>query len=109
VHASESPLVVGTVVLMRWGVGPLTVKIPCRVVSVIDEPRRQGFAYGTLTGHPEAGEEQFLLERHKDGRIEFTIAAFSRPASTLAKLAGPVSLLAQRYMTKRYLDALDQL
>ena len=109
VHASDSPLVVGTVVLMRWGAGTLSLKIPCRVVSVIDEPRRQGFAYGTLTGHPEAGEEQFVLEHREDGGIKFTIVAFSRPASTSAKLAGPVGLFAQRYMTHRYLAALDQL
>lgn len=29
----------------------------------IDEPDRQGFAYGTLPGHPESGIEQFTLTR----------------------------------------------
>ena len=109
VHASDSPLALGTVVEMHWGVGSLSVKIPCRVVALIDEPRRRGFAYGTLKGHPEAGEEQFLLEQREDGSIEFSIVAFSRPASRLAKVAGPVSTLAQRYVTTRYLNALDQL
>lgn len=108
VCASDIPLEVGTVTLMRWGVGPLSVKIPCRVVNVIDEARRKGFSYGTLPGHPETGEEQFLLEQHDDGRIAFTITAYSRPASPLARLGGPVTRAAQRYMTQQYLTALDR-
>ena len=108
VQASDIPLRKDTVVLMRWGWGALSLKIPCRVVDVIDETQRRGFSYGTLPGHPEAGEEQFLLERLDDGRILFTITAYSRPASTLAKLGGPVSRAAQRFMTQRYLRALDR-
>jgi uncharacterized protein (UPF0548 family) len=76
-------------------------------VYVIDEPRRRGFAYGTLPGHPECGEEAFLLERHDDGRVTFTIIAFSRPAHALAKLAGPLVRRIQDAITGRYLRALD--
>ncbi|MEO7421167.1 MAG: DUF1990 family protein [Ornithinibacter sp.] len=68
-----------------------------------------GFAYGTLHDHPGAGQEQFLLEQHDDGSIEFRIGAFSRPESTLAVLAGPVSGLDQHDMTSRNLKALDRL
>lgn len=75
---------------------------------VVDEARLRGFAYGTLPGHPESGEERFVLQQHRDGRIELTIAAFSRPASALAKLGGPVSRKAQDVMTARYLRALDR-
>lgn len=109
VDASEIPLRQDTVVLMRWGPGPLAVKIPCRVLEVIDESRRRGFAYGTLSGHPEAGEERFILEQLDDGRILFTITAHSRPASTLAKVGGPISRAAQNFMTQRYLQAMDRL
>ena len=108
VHASDVPLRQGTVVLMRWGRGSLSVKIPCRVLYVVDETRYRGFTYGTLPGHPEAGEERFLLEQLEDGRILFTITAYSRPASTLAKLGGPITRAAQRFMTQRYLQALDR-
>jgi len=109
VQASDIPLLQDTVVMMRWGLGPLAVKIPCRVLEVIDNSRRRGFAYGTLPGHPEAGEERFILEQLEDGRILFTITAYSRPASTLARLAGPISRAAQSFMTRRYLKALDRL
>ena len=109
VEASDIPLLQDTVVMMRWGLGPLAVQVPCRVLEVIDESRRRGFAYGTLPGHPEAGEERFILEQLEDGRILFAITAYSRPASALAKLAGPISRAAQRFMTQRYLKALDRL
>lgn len=109
VQASDVPLRQESVVLMRWGLGTLSLKIPCRVLEVVDEARRRGFTYGTLLGHPEAGEERFLLEHLDDGRILFTITAYSRPASKLAKLGGPMSRAAQRFMTQRYLQALDRL
>ena len=109
VQASDIPLRTESVVLMRWGMGTLSLKVPCRVLDVVDETRRRGFTYGTLPGHPEAGEERFLLEHLNDGRIRFTITAYSRPASTLAKLGGPVSRAVQRFMTQRYLQALDRL
>ncbi|WP_370288300.1 DUF1990 family protein [Nocardioides sp.] len=107
VAASESPLREGTVVLLRLGPGPLALRIPCRVVAVIDEPDRRGFVYGTLPGHPERGEERFVLERSPDGTITFHVAAFSRPATALARLGGPAGRAFQRFMTTRYLRALD--
>jgi uncharacterized protein (UPF0548 family) len=36
----------------------------CRIVYVIDEPDRFGFAYGTLTEHVESGDERFIVEYH---------------------------------------------
>jgi uncharacterized protein (UPF0548 family) len=97
------------VVDMRLGIGALSLRVPCRVVQVVEEPRRNGFAYGTLPGHPESGEELFLLRQLADGRIEFAITAFSRAASLPARLGGPVSTLLQDVMTTRYLKALDAL
>jgi uncharacterized protein (UPF0548 family) len=108
VQASESPLQTDTVVLMRLGIGPLSLRIPCRVVYVIDQPHLRGFAYGTLPGHPEAGEERFVLEQHVDETISLTITAFSRPASRLSRLGGPVTRRVQEVMTVRYLRGLDR-
>jgi len=81
--------------------------IPCRVVDVIDEPDRRAFAYGTLPGHPETGEERFLAERDPaTGEVTATITAFSNPATWVTRLGGPVARLVQRVMTRRYLDAM---
>lgn len=107
VAASGDQVTPDAVVELSIGIGRLAVRAACRVVYVVDEPRRQGFAYGTLPGHPERGEEAFLLESHRDGRVSFTILAFSRPASALAKLAGPLGRRIQDTVTDRYLHALD--
>ena len=60
-----------------------------RIIYVIDEPRRFGFAYGTLPGHVEAGEERFLVEQEDDGDVWYDILAFSRPRHRLARLGYP--------------------
>lgn len=79
----------------------------CRVVYVIDEPDRRGFAYGTLRGHPETGEEAFVV-RHEAGTdaVVLEITAFSRPSYWWIKLGNPFARLAQRVVTRRYLRAL---
>jgi uncharacterized protein (UPF0548 family) len=96
----------GAVLILGLGVGPLRVDAPGRVVYAIDEPRRRGFAYGTLPGHPESGEEAFVVEHHDDDTVSFAITAFSRPATRLAKLGGPLEKIAQRRITARYLSSL---
>lgn len=98
----------GALVVVRLGVGPLAVKAPCVVVYVVDEGRRRGFAYGTLPGHPEQGEEQFLVERREDDSVRLTIRAFSRPALWWSRAGGPASRLVQRLVTARYLRALNR-
>lgn len=107
VAASSLHVEINSVVLMRLGFGPAALKIPCRVVTVISEPHRHGFAYGTLQGHPEAGEEAFVVARNTDGTVDFSISAFSRPATRLARFGGPVSTYLQHRMTDRYLRSLD--
>ena len=54
-------------------VGPLRVREPVRVVSVVELPDRRGFAYGTLPGHPVTGEEAFIVHREQDGSVWFTL------------------------------------
>jgi uncharacterized protein (UPF0548 family) len=82
--------------------------IPCRVVDVVDELDRCGFAYGTLPGHPETGEERFLAERDPaTGEVTATITAFSNAGRWSTRLAGPVGRILQRAMTKRYLAAMQ--
>lgn len=93
------------VVDLRLGAGPFSVTAPCRVVWVIDSRDRCGFAYGTLPGHPESGEEAFGLTRDEDTAITFRITAFSRPATVLSKIAGPVGHQVQNLITARYLRA----
>ncbi|MEV6209876.1 DUF1990 domain-containing protein [Kitasatospora sp. NPDC051914] len=86
----------GVRVTCTIGVGSVRVTAPCEVVWAVDEPRRAGFAYGTLAGHPECGEESFVVELAADGTVRFTVTAFSRPGTLLTRLAGPLVPLLQR-------------
>ena len=107
VSASALAAAPGVVVEQRIGPDRASIVAPCRVVYVLDEPDRRGFAYGTLRGHPEAGEESFVLERSATGAVELVITAMSRPAWWLARLGAPVARVIQRRVTERYLAALD--
>jgi len=102
IHPADARPDVGTTVLLRIGFGPLRITAPCRVVRVVDEPGRAGFAYGTLPGHPERGEESFVLHR-TDSDTMFEIRAFSRPARWFSHVGAPVSRMVQRRVTAAYL------
>jgi uncharacterized protein (UPF0548 family) len=86
--------------------GPLHVGAPVRVVYVVDGQARKGFAYGTLPGHPESGEEAWLLDHSDDGSVWLTIRAFSRPSSSAWWIVYPVLRIAQAIYTRRYERAL---
>jgi uncharacterized protein (UPF0548 family) len=86
--------------------GPWRIDAPVRVVEVIAEPTVQGFAYGTLAGHPESGEERFLIHHDPDDTVRATIRAFSRPNRWFTRLGRPLARQVQNDFTRRYLDAL---
>lgn len=101
VQASSTIAVVSAVVVVRM-MGLL--RAPCRVVYVIDEPDVRGFAYGTLPGHPESGEERFAVRYDPARSAVFAeVSSFSRPATWWSKAGGPVVSLAQRVIARRYL------
>jgi uncharacterized protein (UPF0548 family) len=81
-----------------------TIAAPFRVTRVLHEADIAGFAYGTLPGHPEVGEEAFLVRRVGDETV-FELRALSRPAFPYS-LAAPVGALLQQRFTERYLRAL---
>jgi uncharacterized protein (UPF0548 family) len=102
VAATAPRAVPDAVAVMSIGVGPLRLVAPCRVMYAVDDPRRKGFAYGTLPGHPESGEESFIVEHEENDEVSFTVQAFSRHATRLARLGGPLTSLAQDLATRRY-------
>lgn len=107
VQPSSPSVEADAVALMRLGIGIAAIRAPVRVVYVIDEPRRRGFAYGTLEGHPECGEEAFVVEQREDETVGFTLTAFSRPAWRLARVARPIVTGIQGLVTKRYVRSLQ--
>ncbi len=96
----DTPLQPGEVVaVMGRAIGVWWLNA-CRVVYVVDEAgptSRFGFAYGTLPGHVESGEERFLVEWDRgDDAVWYNILAFSRPNHVLTRLGYPVVRLLQK-------------
>ncbi len=92
-----------TVAVLIWHLGFHSLNAN-RIVYVIDEPTRFGFAYGTLAEHAESGEERFMVEFDQvTGDISYDILAFSKPNHFLANLGFPLT----RYLQKQF--ALDSM
>jgi uncharacterized protein (UPF0548 family) len=70
-------------------------------VWATDEPNRSGFGYGTLVGHPESGEESFIVEVADDGSVWFSVIAFSRPGRWFTRVAGPLVPVIQKLYARR--------
>ncbi|MFW8745009.1 DUF1990 family protein, partial [Mesorhizobium japonicum] len=106
VYAADGTALLRPGAVARMRLRPWPFRIPARVVYVVDEPDRRGFAYGTLPGHPERGEEAFVVERTADGSVWLVIRAFSRPANLFVWIAAPIARLLQAIYTGRYERAL---
>ncbi len=95
----------GREVVVGFAIGPLWSLNPCRILYVVDERELQsagkehrfGFAYGTLPGHVEAGEERFLVTWDESSdEVSYEILCYSRPQHMLAKIGSPYAAYQQR-------------
>lgn len=84
---------------------------PCRIVYVVeesDERERYGFAYGTLRGHAEQGEESFTVEWNKqDETVWYDILAVSKPG-LLAKLGYAYARSLQKRFARESKEAMKK-
>jgi len=83
----------------------------CRIVYVIEEEasllKRYGFAFGTLPGHVELGEERFTVEWHRaDDSVWYEVFSFARPAHPLVSVGPPFVQLVQRRFAAASLQAM---
>lgn len=103
---ADGPPAVNCMVAMSAPLPIGFIDVVCRVVDVEDDPDRFGFSYGTVSVHPEQGEESFTVARAPGGDVVFEIVAVSRPRHLLAKVGAPVARRLQLAATQRYLDAM---
>jgi uncharacterized protein (UPF0548 family) len=91
-HPANTPLRAGETVAVLIRAFGLWWLNAARIVYIVEETtdssRRFGFAYGTLPGHVEAGEERFVIEWDRaTDRVFYDILAFSRPRHILTRIA----------------------
>lgn len=82
-----------------------------RIIHVIEDHgpvQRYGFAYGTLPGHAERGEERFTIEWDREtGAVFYSVLAFSRPAHPLARVGRPLARRLQKRFARDSVRAMD--
>lgn len=98
----------GQTLALAIPVGPISVSATCRIIEVIDEPDRFGYVYSTLPHHPEDGEESFILARHDNGHVDFTVTAVWRPSTLATRVCPPVTRFLQNRAISRYLDGVTR-
>jgi uncharacterized protein (UPF0548 family) len=76
-----------------------------RVVAIVDEPTRFAYAYGTLPGHPERGEEAFVLELSDDDVVRLSIRLAAGPGTRIGRALAPLVRWLSHAALRRYLRA----
>jgi len=80
---------------------PATPTHSYRIIYVIREPRRIGYAWGTLDSTPVVGEELFWVQWHSDDSVVLSVRTVTQIAAgrTWALLAPVIRL--RQWMTRR--------
>lgn len=108
-HPHNAPIEAGTtveVVVHHFG---LWSRNACRIVYLIEEERRFGFAYGTLEQHAECGEERFSLEwSAKDDSVVYEVLAFSTPGRWQTRIANPLARMLQKRFARDSMAAMKR-
>jgi uncharacterized protein (UPF0548 family) len=110
---ADTPLRAGETVVVVASVFGSWWSNAARIVYTIDESEesiaRFGFAYGTLPGHVETGEERFLVEWDRaSDQVCYDILAFSRPRHILSRLGYPFARALQRRFGRQSAAAMQR-
>ena len=99
----------GTTIVVEGRVKGYKADGELRVIFAVEEPRRVGFALGTVGDSVVSGEESFMIEWHHNDEVWFAVRAFDRPASFLYRLLPRMARRRRRELFTRYLRAISPL
>ncbi|SFI31783.1 MULTISPECIES: DUF1990 family protein [Microbacterium] len=99
----------GTTIRVHGRVKAMRADAELRVIYVIEEPRRVGFALGTVSDSVVSGEESFLVDWRDNDEVWFTVRAFDRPVAPLYRLLPPLTKRRRRELFQGYLRAISPL
>ncbi len=97
----------GTTIRVHGHVKRMSADGELRVIYAIEEPRRVGFALGTVGGSVVSGEESFVVTWADNDEVRFTVRAFDRPVSALYRLIPPLLKRRRRELFRGYLRAIS--
>ncbi|MFV0320605.1 MAG: DUF1990 family protein [Microbacterium sp.] len=99
----------GTTVHLHGRVAGLKADGELRVIFVVEEPRRVGFALGTVGGSVVSGEESFMVDWLDNDEVWFAVRAFDAPVALLYKVFRGLMRRRRRELATRYLRAISPL
>ena len=99
----------GTTITVEGRVRGMDADGQLRVIFAVEEPRRVGFALGTVDGSVVSGEESFMIEWHQNDEVWFTVRAFDAPVAWLYRLLPALTRRRRRELFTRYLRAISPL
>jgi uncharacterized protein (UPF0548 family) len=99
----------GTTVHVHGRVRGMKADGELRVIYLIEEARRVGFALGTVGGSVVSGEESFLLDWYANDEVWFTVRAFDAPSALAYKMLPALTRRRRRELSKGYLRAISPL
>ena len=99
----------GTTVRVDGRVRGMSADAELRVIFSIEEPRRVGFALGTVGGSVVSGEESFLLQWLDNDEVWFTVRAFDAPTAFGYRVLPALVRRRRRELFTRYLRAISPL
>lgn len=79
---------------------------PVKVLSVIEEPGRLGYVYGSMPGHSIAGERLLLLEHEADDSVRVTVRSIWQAPVTRWRLSARADDKRHRELDERIVRAL---
>lgn len=109
VYPDQAPIRTGQRVAVLFKLMGLWWWNSSEIQYTIEEADRFGFAYGTLPGHVESGEELFLVEIDDSEKVWYKIKAFSRPAYWVVNLVYPYARSQQRRFVKESMAQMKKL
>ncbi|MFB7891159.1 DUF1990 family protein [Microbacterium sp. NPDC056044] len=108
--ADGTPFVgAGTTIRVDGRVNGLRVDAELRVIFAVEEPRRVGFALGTVSDSVVSGEESFMLDWYDNDEVWFTVRAFDAPRAVLYRMFRGLTKRRRRELFTRYLRAISPL
>lgn len=96
IYPVKPPIKAGQVVVVLFRLFGIRWFNSCRIVYTLDSKHQFGFAYGTLPGHVERGEECFQVYMDAQEQVWYQIEAFSIPGVWLTRLTYPLPRLFQK-------------
>ncbi|MFT4212744.1 MAG: DUF1990 family protein [Microbacterium sp.] len=97
----------GMTLRLHGRIGSHSADAEVRVIFVVEEKRRIGFALGTVGDSVVSGEESFMLDWYENDEVWFTVRAFDAPVAVRYRMLPQLVKHRRRELAQRYLRAIS--